>query len=218
MAALSSYLIRGRGGGFPGVAPAVPCTPMYRSLAAFLHASWRRFQPIHYPPPLRSSLPPLSPIPLNPPRSCGSTPRLRCRSPPGRPSCVAFPRCHRCLPGGGTVFRAISTPSSSSLRSLYPPPCLRLPARTTCVLPTYPALLPPSALGILRPLAPPCAPLPPALAANIACRDEDVGNWTGRVVALWLVAGGSAPRGKSPRRPLAVVGDGISRPWFFHRP
>ena len=85
-------------------------------------------------------------------------------------------------------------------------------------LPPSPALLLTSYLGPLRPLAPSRAPLPPALAANIACRDEYVGDWTGGVLARWSVVGRSAPRSKIPSRPLAVVGDGKIRPQFLHRP
>ena len=68
---------------------------------------------------------------------------------------------------------------------------------------------PPSSRGPLRPLAPPLALLLPSLAADIARRDKDVGNRTGRVGALMLLADGSAPCGKSPSRPRVVVGDGI---------
>ena len=84
--------------------------------------------------------------------------------------------------------------------------------------PSSPDRFPPSYCRTLRPLAPPLALLPPALAANIARRDEDIGNWTGGVVARRLVAGGSAPRGKIPSRPRVVVGDGISLSLFLHLP
>ena len=45
----------------------------------------------------------------------------------------------------------------------------------------------PTSLVSLRPLTLAHAPLPPAPAANIALRDEDVGDWTSGVVArrLW---------------------------------
>ena len=85
-------------------------------------------------------------------------------------------------------------------------------------LPLYPALLPPSSLGPLRPLVLPRAPLPPDPAANIYRRDKDFGDHTGGVVALWLMAGGYAPRGECPSRPLVIVGDDISHPRFLHRP
>ena len=84
--------------------------------------------------------------------------------------------------------------------------------------PTSLALLSPSSRGPLWPLAPPLAPLPPAPAANIVRRDEDVGDQTGGVVELRLVAVMSAHRGKIPSRPHAVVEDGISRPLFLHLP
>ena len=85
-------------------------------------------------------------------------------------------------------------------------------------LPPSQALLPPSSGGPLQPLAPPLALLPPAPAADIAHKYKDVGDQTGGVVARWSVVGGSAPRGKIPSRPRAVVGDGISRPLFLHLP
>ena len=80
---------------------------------------------------------------------------------------------------------------------------------------------PPPPLGLLRPPVLPaltCTPLPPALAANITCKDKNVGDRTGKGESRLLVAGGSAPYGKCPSRPLAVVGDGIIRTLFLHRP
>ena len=82
----------------------------------------------------------------------------------------------------------------------------------------YLAMLLPSSLGPLQLLAPPSAPLPPTPDTNIARGDKDLGDRKGRVVARWSVAGGSVPHGKSPIRPLTVVGDGKSRPRFLHRP
>ena len=76
----------------------------------------------------------------------------------------------------------------------------------------------PTSLVALRPLALVHAPLPPAPAADIALRDEDVGNRTGGVVARWLLVGESAPIGKWPSRPRIVVGDGKSRPRFLNLP
>ena len=96
-----------------------------------------------------------------------------------------------------------------------PPPRLFLAVQPSCCVPVPSSLSgsppPQSSPRPLRPLA-------PALAANIARSDEDVGDWTGGVVALRSVAGRSAPRGKSPSRPRAVVGDGISRPLLLHLP
>ena len=86
------------------------------------------------------------------------------------------------------------------------------------LIPPSPALLPCYSIGPLRPLALSRAPLPLALAANIATRDEDVGNRTGGVVARWLMAGRYTPCRESPHRPLDVVGDSIIRPRFLHRP
>ena len=48
--------------------------------------------------------------------------------------------------------------------------------------------------------------------------DEDVGDWTGKVVARGLLAGGSAPRGKITSRPCVVLGDVICHPLFLHLP
>ena len=79
---------------------------------------------------------------------------------------------------------------------------------------------PPPTFGILQLLAPPRAPrapLPPAPAAGIARKDKDVGDRTIRVGSRWPVAGGSTTCGKFPSRPLAMVGDGISRPLFLYR-
>ena len=53
MAAPRSRLVSSRGGGFPGVAPAVPHTPLYRSCAAFFHDPWwrcQRFSSLLWPP------------------------------------------------------------------------------------------------------------------------------------------------------------------------
>ena len=86
------------------------------------------------------------------------------------------------------------------------------------VFPPSLALPPLTSLWLLRPLAPPYAPLPPTLAADIARKDKYVGDRAGGVVACWLVAGGSVPSGKRLSKPLAIVGDGISRPRFLHRP
>ena len=85
-------------------------------------------------------------------------------------------------------------------------------------LPPSPVLLPSSYLEPLRPLAPPRAPLLPAPASNISCRDKDVSDRKGGVVARCLVAGGSMPRRKCVSRPLAVVGDGMNRPRLLHWP
>ena len=40
----------------------------------------------------------------------------------------------------------------------------------------------------------------------------------GGVVARWLVVGRSVPYRECPIRLLVIVGDGISLPWFLHRP
>ena len=77
---------------------------------------------------------------------------------------------------------------------------------------------PPPSLRLLWPLALPRAPLLLAPAADIARKDEYVGDWTCGVEARWLVASGSASHRKLPSRPLSVVGDGIIRPRFLHLP
>ena len=63
-----------------------------------------------------------------------------------------------------------------------------------------------------RMIAPTCTSLPLALAANITHKEKYVGDQTCGVEACWSVAGGYAPRRKCPIRPLATVGEGISRP------
>ena len=83
---------------------------------------------------------------------------------------------------------------------------------------TRPSPLLPTSLRPLGLLAPPLALLPLALAADIAHKDKDVGDRTGGVVARDSLAGGSAPRGKYPRSPRAVVRDGINRPLLWHLP
>ena len=65
---------------------------------------------------------------------------------------------------------------------------------------------------------PPHAHLPPPQAAKIVCRDKDVSNQTGGVVACRLLAYGSAPCGKCPRSPCAVVRNGICNPLFWQLP
>ena len=74
----------------------------------------------------------------------------------------------------------------------------------------------PSSRGPLLTLVPPLAPLSTSLADNIARRDGDVGDWTGRVIAHGSMAGGSAPPVKSLSWPRVVVRDGISRPLLLH--
>ena len=107
-------------------------------------------------------------------------------------------------------FTYIFSLAKPALLCVAPPPSL--------VLPPSPLTPPPLSLGLLCPPALPHASSPPALAANIARRDKDVGNPMGGGEARWSTAGGSALRGKFPSRPLAVVGDGISRPPFLHQP
>ena len=126
------------------------------------------------------------------------------------------PLLRRCFPDPGGLVSC--SPGTSLTLSSSPP---RLAARLPFSVPVPPpcsGASPPPSIRLLRPLAPPRAPLPPAPAADIGCKDEDVGDRTGGVVACWSVAGGSAPHRKIPSRPLAVVGDRISFPRFFHRP
>ena len=85
-------------------------------------------------------------------------------------------------------------------------------------LPPAPLRPPPPSLRILRLPALPFAPPPPALAANIDRKDKDVSDRTGGSEARWSNVSGSAPWRKSPKRPLAAVGDSTSRPLFLHRP
>ena len=66
-----------------------------------------------------------------------------------------------------------------------------------------------------RPLRPFPRPRPPILPVgkNILAIVR-----AGLLCTGWWREGGSAPRGKIPSRPLAVMGDGISRPLFLHLP
>ena len=176
--------------------------------------------------PSRSSPPPPLLIPPITPCSRRSTPRSHRLPPPGRPPSRSTPPllpslltlswgriwpCPLCACSAILLFLAavalISvsvSPCGCPVPSLFLPPSL--------------ALLPPSSPGPLWTLAPPRAPLPPALATNITRKDKDVRYRTGGVVALWSVVGGSVPRRKSHSRPLAVLGGGISRPQFLQRP
>ena len=172
-------------------------------------------------PPPWSSHPHLSPSRLN---TCRSIRRFRLRSllqplpssstPPPAPTFLAwwpFPR----LPPARAVVTIVADAAAVLVSAPRSP--LVLPSLFP-FLPPPPAPLPPPSLRLLRPLAPPRAPLPPSPAADIARKDKDVGDRTGGGDAIWSVAGGSAPRSKCTSRPLAVVGDGISRPRFLHRP
>ena len=100
--------------------------------------------------------------------------------------------------------------SDPTVPQFFPLPSLDLP----------PAPIPPPlpSLGILRPADPPLTPSLLDLSANIALKDKDVRNQTGRYEARRSTAGGSAPYGKYPNRPLAVVWDSIIRSLFLHRP
>ena len=111
----------------------------------------------------------------------------------------------------------LSSPPSPSSSS--PTPARRSSSLLrSCSYPLLRRFPPPPSLGLLWPLAPPRAPLPPAPATNIARKDKYVGDGAGGVEARWSLAGGSAPHWKCPRRTLAVVGDGISCPRFLHHP
>ena len=157
--------------------------------------------------------------PLHPSLSANLSPFRDPRRSPLSPSlltCASWP----CFPRSSS---AVVLPLAVVLRPVSASPCghpLASPFRPLASLfrPPSPALLLPYSRRLLRPLASPLALLPPAPAANIARRDEDVGNRTGGVVARRSVAGVSAPRGESPSRPHVVVGDGIRRPLFLHLP
>ena len=122
------------------------------------------------------------------------------------------------VPHGDAVSGAGSSLPSSDSASDVLSLLLLSPLHPSLLSPPAPPL--PTSLVALQPLAPAHALLPPAPApaADIARRDEDVGDWTGGVVARRSLAGGSAPLGKWPRRPCVVVGDSISRPQFLHLP
>ena len=88
-----------------------------------------------------------------------------------------------------------------------------VPVSPLCALPP-----PPLSLGLLCLHTPPLALPTSALAADIARKEKDFGDRMGRGEELWSAAGGSLSRGNFPNRPLTIVGYGISRPLFLHRP
>ena len=196
MVAPRSGLVSGRGGEFTGVAPAVR-PPCGRRL--LLRCRYLRFCAA----PLGAFI--CTILLARPPRAVPHPAPLLLTY----LWCLVWPRPLRSC--SAVVFIVIVVLISASYSLLVrPSPFLLL-------LP-HPTLPPLPYLGLLRPLTPPRAPLPPALAADISRKDKDVGDRTSWVVARWLVAGGSAPRGKSPSIPLDVVGDSTSRPQFLHRP
>ena len=103
-------------------------------------------------------------------------------------------------PGGSSIclplLLSLSATAVVSVASHFPlaaPTLLRFaPPPYLCISPA-PLPPPPPTLGLLHPPAPPCAPHPTALAADIACKDEDVGDQTGVGEAFLLTVGGSAP-------------------------
>ena len=158
-------------------------------------APWR----LHVSPP--SAVPEVVFLPPLPP---AFTPIYILRAPI---SCVTH-----CDAVRGAGSSSPSSESASDVPSLLP----LSPLHPSLSSPPAPPL--PTSLVALQPLAPANAPLPPAPAAYISLRDEEVGDRTGGVVARRSLAGGSAPRGKCPRSPRVVVGDSISRFLFLHLP
>ena len=106
----------------------------------------------------------------------------------------------------------LSPPTSLSLTHIHrpsPPLCLRLSPMSP-----YPHT---PSHGLLHLPASPHAPPPLALATNISRKDKYVDNRTGGGEMRWKTAGRSAPCGKCPSRPFAMVGDGIRHPLCLHR-
>ena len=135
------------------------------------------------------------------------------------PSRSTSPLIRRCLTDPGGLIYCSPVPSSpSSPSSFYPPLTRRLSSllRSRSYLLLW--RLPPCPPLVSCGCSPHPAPLPPSLAADIDRKDKDVSNQTRGVVARWFMTGGSAPQGKRPSRPLTVVGDRISFPWFLNRP
>ena len=129
-----------------------------------------------------------------------------------------------CVPTGGSavicilplaVVAVVSVASAVPLAALT---LTRFSPLMSLVLPPAPLPPHPLPLGLLCLPAPPRAPPPPDPAANISRKDKDIGDYTGGGEARWPTAGRSALGGKFPRRPLSVVGYGISRPLLLHPP
>ena len=136
-------------------------------------------------------------------------------SPPVPSSCAPTRRSSVVLP---LPLAAVSVISIASVIPLVAPALPRfVPLPSLVLLPALPPPPPPS-LRVLRLPAPPRAPPPLALSPDIARKDKYFGYRTGGDEARWPTAGRSAPRGKCPNRPIAMVGDGISRPLFLHLP
>ena len=127
-------------------------------------------------------------------------------------------------PGGSSICLTLPLSLSSaaivSVAPIYPLDAPALPCfypPMSLGLSLAPLRPPPPSLGLFRPPAPPARLLPRPW-PPISRKDEYVGDRTGRGEACWKTAGGSAPRRKCPSRPLAMVGDGISRPLLLHQP
>ena len=190
MAAPCSRLVSGRGGGFPGIAPAENLHPQdalpFRCPASPMTLPSALLFPIPPPPtvvasssvvnpsdsaPLHSAL--LSALSYGPPPLRSTPPLLRCCL----SDYVAFPG--PILRGPVPLSSSSSQPSSLSL----PPTYLLSPLFCSHSFSLIRIPSPPPPLGLLRPLAPPRAPLPLAPAADIVRRDKYVGDSTGEVVA-----------------------------------
>ena len=96
------------------------------------------------------------------------------------------------LPGRSSVFLPLpisvdNVVSAASIAPVATPALLRFAPFLSLDLPPTHLPPPPPSLGLFRPPARPLTPPPPALAANIARKDEDVVDWTGRGEARWSV-------------------------------
>ena len=140
-------------------------------------------------------------------------------------ACTVLPPCSVLFPALWRVLYRLSPPSHCHCRRQCCLWCLlRLPLhamRRYPYVPVSPSCPPSSTSAVTQ--APDSARSasrapPPSPAANISGKDEDVSKRTGRGGAHQSTAGGSAPRGKFPNRPLDLVGDGIRRPLFLHCP
>ena len=190
-----SCLVGDLGGGLPGVATAGRYVSRKLSCDAVLCPPCRRCTRHVFPPPfpygrllllccqyLQFCAAPLGAF-VYTTRLARST-----RAVPPPLICCWLPDC--VVPSGPVLHAPVPPLSSlplslSSLSSSSPPPDCR---SSTLLHPRSSPLLlcphPPPSLGLLQPLAPPRAPLPPAPAADITRKDKDVGYWTGGGEAL----------------------------------
>ena len=166
----------------------------------------------------------MTPTTLSPIRS---TQHFRLRS----PLCLSHPRGTPPPPapsslapsGGSSVFiclllAAATVVSVTSIAPLNAPALPLFAPLPSLVLPTATLTPPLLFLGLLCLPAPPRAPPPLALAADISRKDKYISDRTGRGEARCPTVGRSAPHRMCPISLLYVVGYGIRHPLLLQRP